>query len=75
MRRSLRLAMPAAGPSEHRARRDSQGVRLLHRLSSALTARGATLVVVAPEESIAGDVLRITQMADLIEIRSSIDSA
>lgn len=52
---------------------DSQGVRLLYRLSRRLTADAKRLVVVAPDDGIVGDVLRITQMSDLIEIRSSLE--
>lgn len=53
---------------------DSQGVRLLYHLSRRVTARGMELTVVAPADSIAGQVLRLTAMSDLVTVRESLDS-
>jgi anti-anti-sigma factor len=44
---------------------DSRGVRLLHDLSRSLTADGVDLTVVAPADSIAGEILRLTQLPGL----------
>ena len=44
---------------------DSRGVRLLHDLSRSLAADGVELTVIAPADSIAGDILRLTQLPGL----------
>jgi anti-anti-sigma factor len=44
---------------------DSRGVRLLHDLSRSLAADGVELTVIAPVDSIAGDILRLTQLPGL----------
>jgi anti-anti-sigma factor len=44
---------------------DSRGVRLLHDLSRRLAADGVPLTVVAPADSIAGEILRLTQLPGL----------
>jgi anti-sigma B factor antagonist len=53
---------------------DSQGVRLLYHLSRRVIERGVELTVVAPADSIAGQVLRLTAMSDLVSVRESLDS-
>jgi anti-anti-sigma factor len=50
---------------------DSRGLRLLHRLATMLAAKGGTLELIAPPESVARDVLEITRMSDEIPIRDS----
>ena len=45
---------------------DSQGVRLLHHLSTGL-GPGTTLTVVAPEGTFAGGVLRLTRFPGLVD--------
>jgi anti-anti-sigma factor len=52
---------------------DSQGLRLLQQLSNSLAAREVTLVIVAPPEGIARDVLELTRMGDHIEIRDAFE--
>ena len=52
---------------------DSQGLRLLKRLSNSLAARDATLELVAPPESVARDVLELTRMGDDIAIRDAFE--
>ena len=52
---------------------DSQGLRLLQQLSNSLAARDATLVLVAPPEGVARDVLELTRMGDHIEIRDAFE--
>jgi anti-anti-sigma factor len=44
---------------------DSRGVRIVHQLSRRLTASGAELRVLAPSETFAGGVLRLTALAEL----------
>jgi anti-anti-sigma factor len=44
---------------------DSRGVRLLHELSRRLAADGVELTVVAPADTIAGEILRITRLPGL----------
>jgi anti-anti-sigma factor len=48
---------------------DSQGLRLLNRLSRTLAARGSTLHVVAPPGSVARSVLDLTGMSDELTLR------
>jgi anti-anti-sigma factor len=50
---------------------DSQGLRLLKRLSNKLRG-GATLELIAPPESVARDVLELTRMSDEISTRDSL---
>jgi anti-sigma B factor antagonist len=50
---------------------DSQGLRLLKRLSDQLEGEGARLEVVAPPDSIARDVLELTKMGEEITIRDA----
>jgi hypothetical protein len=57
-------ARTASRPSL-RSSSDSQGIRLLIRLSRRLEAAGAELALVAPSESIAGGVLRLTPVPEL----------
>jgi anti-sigma B factor antagonist len=52
---------------------DSQGLRLLKRLSDQLEGEGARLEVVAPPETIARDVLELTRMGEEVTIRDAID--
>jgi anti-sigma B factor antagonist len=51
---------------------DSQGLRLLKRLSDQLAGEGARLEVVAPPDTIARDVLDLTQMGDDITVRDGV---
>jgi len=51
---------------------DSQGLRLLKRLSDQLGGDGATLEVVAPPDTVARDVLDLTRMGEEITIRDAI---
>jgi anti-sigma B factor antagonist len=51
---------------------DSQGLRLLKRLSDQLEGEGSKLEVVAPPESIARDVLDMTRMSEDITIRDAL---
>ena len=44
---------------------DSRGVRLLHEFSRRLAADGVELAVVAPADSIAGEILRLTHLPGL----------
>ena len=44
---------------------DSRGVRLLHELSRRLAADGVELTVVAPADTIAGEILRLTHLPGL----------
>ena len=48
---------------------DSQGLRLLNRLSRAMTERGGTLEVVAPPGSVARSVLDLTKMSDELAVQ------
>jgi anti-anti-sigma factor len=50
---------------------DSQGLRILKRLSDQLDGAGSRLEVVAPPDSIARDVLDMTRMSDDITIRDA----
>jgi anti-anti-sigma factor len=52
---------------------DSQGLRLLKRLSDQLDAEGSRLEVVAPPDSIARDVLDMTRMSDDITVRDAFE--
>ena len=52
---------------------DSQGLRLLKRLSSALALDGVRLQVLAPPKSIARDVLDLTRMSDEIEVCDTLE--
>jgi anti-anti-sigma factor len=54
---------------------DSQGLRVLHQLASRLDARGATLVVVAPRGSVAGDVLRLTGIDRFVTLVEDLDGS
>jgi anti-anti-sigma factor len=47
---------------------DSQGLRVLHQLALRLSARGQHLTVVAPERTIAGDVIRLTGMDSYVTV-------
>lgn len=51
---------------------DSQGLRLLKRLSDQLEGEGSRLEVVAPPSSVARDVLDMTRMSDDITIRDTL---
>jgi anti-anti-sigma factor len=51
---------------------DSQGLRLLKRLSNTLHESGAQLEVVAPPDTVARDVLEMTKMGDDISICDSL---
>jgi anti-anti-sigma factor len=44
---------------------DSRGVRIVHQLSRRLTASGAELKVLAPSQTFAGGVLRLTGLSEL----------
>lgn len=46
---------------------DSRGVRLLHDLSRRLAADGIELTVVAPADTIAGEILRLTRLPGLAD--------
>jgi anti-anti-sigma factor len=50
---------------------DSQGLRLLNRLSRSLAERGSTFEVVAPSGSVARGVLDLTRMSDELTLRDS----
>lgn len=50
---------------------DSQGVRLLHMLASDLNAGGGGLAVVAPGDSFVHDVVRMTDLAAVAEVRTA----
>lgn len=52
---------------------DSQGVRVLYQLSQRVTADGIELTFIAPADSIAGQVLELTRMSDLIPVRESLE--
>lgn len=52
---------------------DSQGVRVLYQLSQRLTADGIELSFIAPAASIAGQVLLLTKISDLVPVRESLD--
>jgi anti-anti-sigma factor len=47
---------------------DSQGLRVLHQLALRLSSRGEPLTVVAPERTIAGDVIRLTGMDSYVTV-------
>ena len=47
---------------------DSQGIRLIYQLAQQFTARGAELTVVAPTGSVAGELIRLTQLQDLVTV-------
>jgi stage II sporulation protein AA (anti-sigma F factor antagonist) len=47
---------------------DSQGLRLLKRLSDRLALAGIELTIVAPPDSVAGQLLAITQMSSYLRI-------
>lgn len=50
---------------------DSSGVALLQRLAMRRRDAGATLVVIAPENGIVEKLLRLTQLTDLLDLRST----
>jgi stage II sporulation protein AA (anti-sigma F factor antagonist) len=50
---------------------DSQGLRLLKRIADRLALGGVELTVIAPPESIAGQLLAITKMGNYLRISSS----
>jgi anti-anti-sigma factor len=50
---------------------DSQGLRMLKRLSDRLALAGVLLTVTAPPDSIAGQLLAITTMSDYLRIEPS----
>ncbi|MHB8690394.1 MAG: STAS domain-containing protein [Solirubrobacteraceae bacterium] len=50
---------------------DSQGLRMLKRLSDRLGLAGVLLTVTAPPDSIAGQLLAITTMSDYLRIEPS----
>ncbi|MGI8517513.1 MAG: STAS domain-containing protein [Acidimicrobiia bacterium] len=52
---------------------DSQGVRLLYQLSQRFAAKGVELAFVAPADSIAGQVLKLSHLSDLVPILESLD--
>ncbi|REK21848.1 MAG: anti-sigma factor antagonist [Actinobacteria bacterium] len=47
---------------------DSQGIRMIHELSSSVDGRGIELEVVAPADSVAGQVLRLACLDETITI-------
>ncbi len=47
---------------------DSQGIRLIYQLAQKFTARGIELTVVAPSNSVAGELIRLTQLQDLVTV-------
>ena len=47
---------------------DSQGIRLIYQLAQKFTARGIELTVVAPTNSVAGELIRLTQLQDLVTV-------
>jgi anti-anti-sigma factor len=51
---------------------DSQGVRLVYRLSQRLGSNGIELTFVAPASSIAGQVLKLTAVSELVPVRESL---
>lgn len=53
---------------------DSQGLRMLHRLSDAATRAGTTLVVIAPPAGIVGSILSLTGMAADLNVLSHLPS-
>lgn len=53
---------------------DSQGVRLVYRLSRRVESNGVELAFVAPASSIAGQVLKLTAVSELVTVRESLDS-
>jgi anti-anti-sigma factor len=50
---------------------DSRGVRVLYQLCQRLTAEGIELSFVAPADSIAGQVLTLTRLTDLVPVLDS----
>jgi len=52
---------------------DSQGLRLIKRLVDKAGREGAELVVVAPPDTFARQVLDLAQMSDYVEIRDALD--
>ena len=52
---------------------DSQGVRLLHALADRLDREGVEIVLVAPRRSIAGELLALTGLDDVVDVRESLD--
>lgn len=54
---------------------DSQGVRLIHNLASHLSSQGVGFEIVAPAESIAGQVLHLTKMDELVSVRETLASS
>lgn len=52
---------------------DSQGVRLFYQLSQRFAAKGVDFAFVAPAASIAGQVLKLSQLSDLVPILESLD--
>lgn len=52
---------------------DSQGVRMLHDLAQRLVGTGISLEIVAPADSVAGQVLRLTQMQAEVPLRDDLD--
>lgn len=47
---------------------DSQGIRLIYQLAHQSKARGAELTVIAPTNSVAGELIRLTQLQDLVTV-------
>jgi anti-anti-sigma factor len=54
---------------------DSSGIELLFRLHAALAGDGVELIVVAPDGSNAARLLGLVAMADIGEVRRSLDAA
>ena len=54
---------------------DSAGLRLLKRISAAVSGRSASFAVVAPSKSIARSVIDVTRMGDELAVRDSLHSA
>ena len=47
---------------------DSQGIRVLHELAQSANERGAHLTIVAPDGTVARDVLRLTRIDELVSL-------
>jgi anti-sigma B factor antagonist len=53
---------------------DSRGVWLLTRLARRLESRGTGLTLVAPPGTVAGEVLELTRMGEVVPVRESVSS-
>lgn len=54
---------------------DSQGLRILHQLAVRLSSQGERLTVVAPERTVAGDVIRLTGMDRYVTVVDEVPPA